>query len=168
MDPQEQCTDIRFAQRKDVPFILQMIRELAVYEHALDQVIATEESLLKWLFDECKAECLIASLDGEDRGFALFFTDFSTWEGAPGIYLEDLFVQAETRGHGLGLALLKELARITLDRGYTRLDWSCLDWNAPSLAFYKSLGACTYSEWIRHRLDQAAMEALILGSTRFT
>ena len=153
--------EVRFAERGDVPFILQMIRELADYEHALDRVKATEELLYKWLFDECKAECLIGSLDGKDHGMALFFTNFSTWEGIPGLFLEDLFVQVDARGQGLGLALLKQLARIALDRGYMRLDWNCLDWNKPSLDFYKSLGATTQPDWIAHRLDHNAMEALV-------
>ncbi|MCL1847954.1 MAG: GNAT family N-acetyltransferase [Coriobacteriia bacterium] len=137
-----------------------MIRELATYERAPDQVTATEALLERWLFDEEKAECLIASLDGVDRGFALFYTSFSTWEGIPGTYLEDLFVQEAARGHGLGIALLRELARITLERGYPRLEWNCLDWNEPSLKFYRSLGAVTRDEWLSHRLDKIAMEAL--------
>ena len=154
-------TTIRFAKRTDVPFIMQMIRELALYERALDEVKATEELLDYWLFEEPKAECLIALLDSEPCGIALFFSSFSTWEGKPGIFLEDLIVQEQARGNGLGLALLKELTRITLKRGYTRLEWSCLDWNEPSLQFYKSLGAITRDEWIGHRLDKTAMEKLI-------
>jgi len=160
-EPNEHQVSIRVAERGDIPFILQMVRELAVYESALDKVKATEALLEKWLFEECKAECLIASLDGVDRGFALFYTSFSTWEGLPGIYLEDLFVQEAVRGHGLGLALIKELVRITLERGYPRLEWSCLDWNKPSLAFYESLGAIAHPEWISHRMELDAMQALI-------
>jgi len=161
MDNKKLAVNIRRVERKDVPFILQMIRELAEYEHSSDKVIATEDSLEKWLFDEVKAECLIASLDGIDYGFALFYTSFSTWTGTPCLYLEDLFVQKTARGCGLGLALVKELARITLERGYMRLEWSCLNWNEPSLKFYKSLGATTSSEWIDHTLDPAAMKALL-------
>jgi len=153
-------TAIRFAVRADVPFILQMIRELASYERALHEVKATCELLEHWLFDEKKAECLVASLDGVDHGIALFFTNFSTWEGVPGIFLEDLVVQEHARGLGLGLALLLELNKIALERGYTRLEWNCLDWNEPSLEFYRSLGAITRDEWLGHRLDRAAMEAL--------
>jgi len=138
-----------------------MIRELAVYERAPDEVKATEGLLEYWLFDEPKAECLIATLEGRARGIALYFSNFSTWEGVPGLFLEDLVVQKEARGNGLGLALLKELARITLERGYTRLEWNCLDWNEPSLKFYKSLGAITRDEWLGHRLDKAAMEILV-------
>jgi len=156
---------IRFAAREDVPFILQMIRELASYERALHEVKATHELLEYWLFDEVKAECLIASLDGVDHGIALFFTNFSTWEGIPGIFLEDLVVQEQARGCGLGLALLMELNRVALERGYTRLEWNCLDWNEPSLEFYKSLGAITRDEWLGHRLDRTAMEALAKSTT---
>ena len=152
---------IRFAERADVPFILEMIRELASYERALDEVKATSELLEYWLFDEPKAECLIASLDGRDNGIALFFTNFSTWEGIPGLFLEDLVVRDEARRQGLGQALFKELARIALKRGYARLEWNCLDWNEPSLRFYKACGAITHREWIGHRLDKIAMETLI-------
>jgi len=153
---------IRFAQREDAPFILEMICELAEYERSLKEVRATKELLEKWLFDEAKAECLIGSLDGKDCAIALFFSNFSTWEGIPGLFLEDLVVQTAARGHGLGLALLKELARLALERGYTRLEWNCLDWNEPSLEFYKTLGAITRAEWIGHRLDRSSMEALVL------
>jgi len=152
---------IRFAQREDAAFILQMICELAEYEHAPGEVKATTGLLEHWLFEEHKAECLIGSLDGVDCGMALFFTNFSTWEGIPGLFLEDLVVTEQARGQGLGRALLVELARITLERGYTRLEWNCLDWNEPSLEFYRSLGAITRDEWIGHRLDRATMEALV-------
>ena len=151
---------IRFAQREDAPFILKMIRELAEYERSLHEVKATVELLEKWLFTEAKAECLIGSLDGVDCSIALFFSNFSTWEGIPGLFLEDLVVQTQARGHGLGFALLRELARLAVERGYTRLEWNCLDWNEPSLAFYRSLNAITREEWVGHRLDRSAIEAL--------
>ncbi|MDR3037503.1 MAG: GNAT family N-acetyltransferase [Coriobacteriales bacterium] len=153
---------LRLASREDAGFILAMIRDLADYEHALDEVHATADLLEQWLFDTPVAECLIASLDGVDRGIALFFTNFSTWEARPGIFLEDLYVQPEARKHGLGLALFRELARLALERGYTRLDWNCYDWNEPSLAFYRSLGAIARTEWIPHRLTLEAMKALVL------
>jgi GNAT superfamily N-acetyltransferase len=154
---------IRYAQPADVAFVLEMIRELADYEHALDQVSATEAKLTHWLFDERKAECLIASLDGRDAGIALFFTNFSTWEGVPGLFLEDLIVSEKARGHGLGMALFRELAQIVLDRGYTRLEWFCLDWNTPSLDFYQSLGAQRRSDWLPHRLYLQDIERLTAG-----
>ena len=152
---------LRFAEAEDCAFILQMIRELAAYERSPREVKATEALLRQWLFDEPKAECLIASLQGHPCGIALFFTNFSTWEGIPGLFLEDIVVQEFARGKGVGVALMTELARIALQRGYTRLEWSCLDWNEPSLAFYKSLGASTRGEWIGHRLDKHGMEALV-------
>jgi GNAT superfamily N-acetyltransferase len=154
---------LRLASREDAEFILTMIRDLADYEHALDEVHATAGLLEQWLFDTPVAECLIASLDGADRGIALFFTNFSTWEARPGFFLEDLYVQPEARKHGLGLALFRELARLALERGYTRLDWNCYDWNEPSLAFYRSLGAIARTEWIPHRLTRETMEALVAG-----
>ena len=162
--PGKTAIAVRFAERADAPFILQMIRELASYERALDEVKATVGLLEHWLFDERKAECLIGTLDGDDCGIALFFTNFSTWEGVPGLFLEDLVVQERARGCGLGQALLMELVHIALSRGYTRLEWNCLDWNTPSLEFYRSLGAITRGEWIGHRLDKAAMEKLAAGS----
>ncbi|MCL1891195.1 MAG: GNAT family N-acetyltransferase [Coriobacteriia bacterium] len=138
-----------------------MISELAEYENALDEVKATNQLLQKWIFDEKKAECLIGSLDAKPCGIALFFTSFSTWEGVPGIFLEDLVVSKSVRGNGVGLALLTELARITLERGYKRLEWNCLDWNEPSLAFYQSLGAAIQGEWVGHRLESDGMKALV-------
>jgi GNAT superfamily N-acetyltransferase len=120
---------VREATRTDVPFILQMIRELATYERAPEMVQATVESLTHWIIDEPVAACLIASLDGQDAGIALYFKNFSTWDGVPGIYLEDLIVREQLRGCGIGHALLRRLAQIVVERGFTRLEWSCLDWN---------------------------------------
>lgn len=150
---------IRPAAREDIPFILQMVHELAVYEENEDAVEATPELFTRWLFDQPLAECLIGSVDGIDRGIALFFLNFSTWTGRPGIYLEDLYVQPEVRGSGLGKALLKELACIAIQRDYGRIEWSCLDWNEPSLAFYRSLGATTMDGWITHRMDKTTFAA---------
>jgi GNAT superfamily N-acetyltransferase len=151
---------VRLASREDVPFILAMIRELADYEHAANHVSATPALLEKWLFDEPVAECLVGSVGEVDCGIALFFTNFSTWEGIPGFFLEDLVVQKAARGKGLGKALLTALAQLALERGYTRIEWSCLDWNEPSLAFYQSLGALARTEWISHRLTRDKIELL--------
>ncbi len=142
----------RFAQPEDAALILRFIRGLAEYEKMTDEVVATEELLREWIFEKGKAEVLFAVADGTEVGFALFFHNFSTFLGRAGIYLEDLFVLPEHRGHGYGKALLKRLAAITVERGCGRLEWSCLDWNAPSIAFYKSMGAVPMDEWTVYRL----------------
>lgn len=143
---------IRFAERKDIPVILGFIRKLAEYEKLENEVVATEELLGTWLFEKNKAEVLLA-FEGENPvGYALFFHNFSTFLGRAGIYLEDLFVLPEKRGKGYGKALLTHLAHITVDRECGRLEWSCLDWNKPSLDFYQSLGAKRMTEWTVHRL----------------
>lgn len=143
---------IRFAQREDIPLIYTLIRELAVYEKMLDQVVATEALLEEWIFTREKAEVLLAELHGEALGFALFFHNFSTFLGRAGIYLEDLYVRPEARGKGLGRALLCKLAALTLERGCGRLEWCCLDWNQPSIAFYRSLGAQPMNDWTTYRV----------------
>ena len=151
---------IRFAAPGDEHVILGLIRELAEYEHALDEVIATPELLAEWLFERKTCECLILSTGGEDVGMALFFHNFSTWLGRGGIYLEDLYVKPEHRGKGFGTALLAKLAQIALERGCGRLEWACLDWNTPSIEFYKSLGAQTMDEWTVYRLTDDTLEAM--------
>ena len=133
--------EIRYAERKDTAIILNFIKELALYENMLDQVVATEELLEEWLFDKKAAEVLLAVEDGREVGFALFFHNFSTFLGRAGIYLEDLFVLPEFRGRGFGKALLRKLAQTAIERGCGRLEWACLDWNKPSIDFYLSLGA---------------------------
>lgn len=142
----------RFAQSEDTALILRFIRGLAEYEKLSDEVVATEELLREWIFEKGKAEVLFAVADGTEVGFALFFHNFSTFLGRAGIYLEDLFVLPEQRGHGYGKALLKRLAAIAVERGCGRLEWSCLDWNAPSIAFYKSMGAVPMDGWTVYRL----------------
>ena len=144
--------DYRFAQPEDSGIILNFIRELATYEHMLDEVIATEELLREWIFEKKKAEVIFALEDGKEVGFALFFHNFSTFLGRAGIYLEDLFVLPEYRGKGYGKGLLKQLAKITVERGCGRLEWACLDWNKPSIDFYLSLGAKAMDEWTVYRL----------------
>lgn len=142
----------RFAQPEDAALILRFVRALAEYEKLSDEVVATGELLREWIFEKGKAEVLFAVADGEEVGFALFFHNFSTFLGRAGIYLEDLFVLPEQRGHGYGKALLKHLAAIAVERGCGRLEWSCLDWNTPSIAFYKSMGAAPMDGWTVYRL----------------
>ncbi len=143
---------IRAAAVTDCAAILGFIRALADYEHMSDQVVATEELLREWIFEKQKAEVLIAGEDGRDIGFALYFHNFSTFLGRAGIYLEDLFVLPEYRGRGYGKALLRRLAQLTVARGCGRLEWACLDWNRPSIDFYRSLGAAAMDEWTTYRL----------------
>lgn len=144
----------RMAERKDIPLILRFIRELADYEHMLNEVVATPELLEEWIFDKQKSEVVFAVDDdgGKEVGFALFFHNFSTFLGRAGIYLEDLYVMPEYRGRGYGKALLKELARIAVERGCGRLEWWCLDWNRPSIDFYLSLGAEPMNDWTVYRI----------------
>ena len=155
---------IRAAVRADAPLVLGFIRELALYEHLEHQVVATVEDIEAALFGARPyAEVVFACLDGVPLGFALFFHNFSTFLGKPGIYLEDLFVRPQARGLGLGRRLLAWLARTTLERGGARLDWAVLDWNAPSIGFYRSLGAVPLDEWTTFRMSGAALEALARG-----
>ncbi len=139
--------EFRIAERKDCALILSFIKELAKYEHLENEVVATEKLLEEWIFDKNKAEVLFVLEEGKEVGFALYFHNFSTFLGRAGIHLEDLFVLPEYRGKGYGKAILKKLAQITVQRGCGRLEWCCLDWNTPSLDFYKSLGAKPLSDW---------------------
>jgi GNAT superfamily N-acetyltransferase len=152
---------LRVATRDDISLNAQFIRALADYEKLLDEVRLDEGVLAEKLFGPRPyAEVLIGEIDGQPQGFALFFHNFSTFEGRPGIYLEDLFVTPEARGSGLGTALLAELARLAVDRDCARLEWSVLDWNEPSIGFYKALGAKPMEEWTVFRLDGAALTNL--------
>ena len=144
--------DFRFAVETDAGLILQFIRELAEYEEMLGDVVATEDLLREWIFEKKKAEVIFALEDGKEVGFALFFHNFSTFLGRAGIYLEDLFVLPEYRGKGYGKGLLRTLAQIAVERGCGRLEWSCLNWNKPSIDFYLSLGAQPMDEWKVYRL----------------
>ena len=155
--------NIRFAEKADVKTILLFIRELAKYEKMEDLVIADEALLTEWIFEKKKAEVLLISDSGKDVGFALFFHNFSTFLGRAGIYLEDLFVLPEYRGKGYGKALLSALAEITKERQCGRLEWSCLDWNEPSIAFYKSLGAVPMDEWTVYRVTGDELDKLAKG-----
>jgi GNAT superfamily N-acetyltransferase len=139
---------IRPARHDDAPTIASLIRELAVYERLEDQAKATADDLARHLFgDRPAAEVLIAEVDGDPVGFALYFSTFSTFRGQPGIYLEDIFVRPEHRGRGIGKALLASIARVAVDRGCGRLEWSVLDWNTPSIEFYRSQGAIPLDDW---------------------
>ena len=131
----------RDATEDDVALILEFIRKLADYEHRPDEVIATEDELRKWIFEKKQAEVIFALEDGKEIGFALFFLSFSTYISNVNLHLEDLFIDPEYRGRGYGKALLKKLAKIVVDRGYGRFEWTCLAWNKPSIDFYLSLGA---------------------------
>ena len=144
--------DFRFANKKDCGKILDFIKQLAEYEKMSDEVVATEELLQEWIFEKQKAEVIFALENEKEVGFALFFHNFSTFLGRAGIYLEDLFVLPEYRGKGYGKGLLKQLAKIAVERSCGRLEWSCLDWNKPSIDFYLSLGAVPMDEWTVYRL----------------
>jgi GNAT superfamily N-acetyltransferase len=145
---------IRPAEPADVELIFSLIVELAEYEHAPEQVTGTPEQLAAALFGEQpSAEAVIAELDGEPVGFALFHGTFSTWECRPGLWLEDLYVPPEHRRGGIGRALLAHVAAIAVERGCARLEWAALDWNEPALGFYRKLGAKRLDEWLVHRLD---------------
>ena len=152
--------DIRFARREDTALILHFIRDLAEYEKMADLVVADEALLADQLFEKKNAEVIFA-LEGEKEvGFALFFHNFSTFLGRAGLYLEDLYVLPEYRGRGYGKGLLQKLASIAVERGCGRLEWSCLDWNTPSIDFYKSLGAEPMSDWTVYRVAGETLATL--------
>jgi GNAT superfamily N-acetyltransferase len=153
-------TKFRFAAEQDAALILDFIKDLAEYEKMSDLVVADEELLCEWIFEKKKAEVIFAMENGKEVGFALFFHNFSTFLGRAGIYLEDLFVKPEYRGRGHGKALIKELARIAVERGCGRLEWCCLDWNRPSIDFYLSLGASPLDEWTTYRLTGDSLRTL--------
>lgn len=152
---------IRPAAVEDTALVLEFIRELAHYERLSHEVVASEALLRETLFGERRvAEVVLGFLDADPVGFALFFPSFSTFLGRPGIYLEDLYVRPQVRGRGIGRALLAHVARIALERGSGRLEWSVLDWNTPALRFYESVGAKPMREWTVQRVSGAALEAL--------
>jgi GNAT superfamily N-acetyltransferase len=155
---------IRPARPDDIPTILRFIRELAEYERAPQEVVATEALLHEALFSTRPAcEAFIGELDGVAEGFALFFHNFSTWKGRRGLYLEDLYVTPAARGKGLGKALFVAVAKVAVERGCPRLEWNVLDWNEPALRFYHALGAEPLSEWTIHRLSGDALARLAAG-----
>lgn len=155
---------IRSATRDDVPEILRLIRALAEYEKLSAEVVATEAQLALHLFgDRPAAEVLLAETDGRCAGFALFFQNYSTFLARPGIYLEDLFVEPEKRGHGIGRRLLETIARLAVERGCGRFEWAVLDWNAPAIEFYKRMGARPLDEWTVFRLSGESLQRLGTG-----
>lgn len=156
----ENTPQFRLGMPEDTPLILHFIHELAAYEKMEAEVVATEELLREWIFEKQKAEVLFILEEGAEVGFALFFHNFSTFLGRAGLYLEDLFVYPEHRGKGYGKALIKELARIAVNRGCGRLEWSCLDWNQPSIDFYRSLGAVPMDEWTVFRVAGETLKQL--------
>ena len=153
--------EIRPAFIEDVPVILELIRELATYERAPNEVTATEEQLVDVLFGKRPAAEVLLAFEGKSPvGFAVFFHNFSTWLGRPGLYLEDLFVKPEKRGKGYGRALLVDLAKIARDRGCGRMEWAVLDWNEPAIKFYRALGAKPMEEWTVFRLTRDGIARL--------
>jgi GNAT superfamily N-acetyltransferase len=155
---------IRPATADDVRLLVEMIRELAEYERLAHEAAATEESLREHLFgSRPAAEALIAELDGRPVGYAIYFTNFSSFTSRPGIYLEDIYVQPALRGHGVGKRLLTEVAKLAVVRGCTRLEWAVLDWNTPSIEFYKKLGARAMSDWTTYRLTGDDLKRLGRG-----
>jgi GNAT superfamily N-acetyltransferase len=151
---------IREARPEDVPAVVKLVHELAEYERSPESCTLTEEQLHSALFGpEAVAHCHVAEAMGDIVGCAIWFLSFSTWRGVPGVYLEDLFVRPAHRGSGFGRALLAALARICADRGYARLEWQVLDWNEPSIGFYRALGAVPMAEWTTYRLDGDALAA---------
>ena len=152
---------IRPAQRQEVGIVLQLIQDLAVYEKAPNEVEATEKELLETIFSsDPKVFCDLVEVDGEIAGMAIWFLNYSTWQGKHGIYLEDLFVKPEYRGRGYGKALLKHLAKICDEKGYGRFQWWVLDWNSPAIEFYRSLGAVAMDEWTVYRVSGQALKEL--------
>jgi GNAT superfamily N-acetyltransferase len=154
----EMTPTIRFATAADAQLILHFIRQLASYEREADAVIATP-ALIRSQMEQPQPpfECLIAEYDGEPAGFALFFRNYSTWRGRPGLYLEDFFVPERLRGRGIGKALFKRMAQLVVERGWARMEWAMLDWNHPTQEFYRARGAVAKDEWTTWRLDGDAL-----------
>lgn len=151
---------LRFAEEQDVTIILEFIKELADYENMLQEVVATEEGLREALFERKIAEVIIGEYKSKPVAFALFFHNFSTFLGRPGIYLEDLYVKPEMRGKGIGKIMLSFLAKLAVERNCGRLEWWCLDWNEPSILFYKQMGAVPMEEWTVYRVHKEALSKL--------
>ena len=152
------CIQFRMATDKDTATVMRFIRELAEHQRLSHALMATEDSIRKWVFEERLADVVIACDNGEDVGFALYYRNFSTILGRVGIHLEDLYVRPEYRGRGYGKALLGFLASLTVKEGCGRLEWICLDWNRPSVEFYLGIGATPLNEWTTYRLDGEALE----------
>lgn len=143
---------LRETSKDDIPLILDLIKEIAVYEKMLDEVVATEETLRESIFNRKEAEVLIAEFENEPIGYVLYFYNFSTFIGRSGFYLEDIYIKPEYRGRGIGKEIFRNIAKIAYEKGCKRMEWVCLNWNEPSIKFYKSLGAFPMSEWTTYRL----------------
>ncbi|MCP1290271.1 MULTISPECIES: GNAT family N-acetyltransferase [Chromobacterium] len=155
---------IRPAQAQDAALILRLIKELAVYERAGDQVAATEDSIVSSLFGaDSPARALICEVDGEPAGYAVYFFSYSTWQAKQGLYLEDLYISPRQRGGGAGKLMLRRLAQLAVEHGCGRFEWSVLDWNQPAIDFYLSIGAKPQAEWVRYRMDGAALADFAAG-----
>lgn len=153
--------NIRPAQQDEVGIVLQLIHDLALYEKAPNEVEATEKELLETIFvDNARVFCDVVDVNGEIAGMAIWFLNYSTWQGKHGIYLEDLFIKPEFRGKGYGKALLQHLAKVCDERGYGRFQWWVLDWNSPAIEFYKSLGAVAMDEWTVYRVSGDPLKKL--------
>ena len=150
----------KIATEQDIPVILDFIKQIAIYEKMLDKVSATEESLKESIFDNNRAEALLIEFNNEVIGYIIYFFNFSTFVGREGLYLEDLYIKPEYRGNGIGKKSFELLVNIAKENKCERLEWTCLDWNEPSLKFYKSIGAKQMNEWIIHRLDKEAIEKI--------
>ena len=153
---------LRFAEINDVPLIFEFIKELANYEKMIHEVVATEDDLIESLFERKVAEVIIGEYKNKAVAFALFFHNFSTFLGRPGIYLEDLYVRPEMRGKGIGKIMLSFLAKLAIERNCGRLEWWCLDWNESSIQFYKQMGATPMDEWTVYRVDDEELNSLAM------
>ncbi len=151
---------LRFANKNDVPLILSFIKELAAYEKMEDEVVASEDILMQSLFKRKAAETIIGEYKGEPVGFVVFFHNFSTFLGKPGLYIEDIYVKPEMRGKGFGKTMFLFMAKLAVERDCGRMDWSCLDWNEPSIDFYKSMGAVAMDEWTIYRIHGDTLKDL--------
>ncbi|AEV29641.1 acetyltransferase [Sphaerochaeta pleomorpha str. Grapes] len=150
---------LREATEEDIPLILQFVKELAMYEHLENEVVATPQLMRYWIFEQKKASVLFCCHDGLEVGFALYFYNYSTWKGCCGIYIEDLYVQKAYRGKGFGKGLITRIAQIANKEGCARVEWACLDWNQSSIDFYKSLGAKPMEDWSVFRLTGLALHS---------
>lgn len=151
---------LRFACEEDIPLILSFIKGIAAYENMEAEVVATEETLMDSLFKRKVAETIIGEYDGEPVGFVVFFYNFSTFVGRPGLYIEDIYVKPHMRGKGLGKEMFTFMAKLAVDKNCGRMDWVCLDWNEPSIKFYKNMGAVPMDEWTIYRLHGDSLRAL--------
>lgn len=158
----KQWEEIRFktATEEDVPLILEFIKEMAIYEKMLDKLIATEEYLKESIFHNNRADAVLIELDNKYIGYIIYFFNYSTFVGREGLYIEDIYIKPEYRGQGLGKTCFEFLVKIAKKHKCQRVEWTCLDWNEPSLKFYKSIGAKPMKEWILHRLDKEAIDKI--------